>query len=90
MRLLLCFKASVILAMLRDKLILRKAFKALKPRGRIFIEILNRDWILKNYLKDQDTKVDSIRVVEKRDFDILMVIKTKLFFKEGSSKKTVL
>ena len=54
-----------------DKLILRKAFKALKPGGRFFIEILNRDWILKNYIKIQDTKVDGIRVVDKRDFDNL-------------------
>ena len=54
-----------------DKLILSKAFKALKPKGRLFIEILNRDWILNNYIKVQDTKVNGIRVVEKRDFDIL-------------------
>ncbi|MHB8581465.1 MAG: class I SAM-dependent methyltransferase [Ignavibacteriaceae bacterium] len=54
-----------------DKLILRKAFNALKPGGRFFMEILNRDWILKNYIKVQDTKVDGIRVVDKRDFDNL-------------------
>jgi SAM-dependent methyltransferase len=54
-----------------DKLILSKIFDALKTRGRFLIEILNRDWILKNFVEIQETVIDGIRVVEKREFDVL-------------------
>jgi len=54
-----------------DRLVLRKVFEALKPGGRFLIEILNRDWILKNYAEVQDTVIDGIRVVEQRKFDPL-------------------
>ena len=54
-----------------DILVLSKIFDALKTRGRFLIEILNRDWILKNYVDFLETVIDGIRVVEKREFDIL-------------------
>ncbi len=54
-----------------EKLILKKIFNSLKPGGRLLIEILNRDWILKNYKEIQETVIQGIRVVEKREFDIL-------------------
>lgn len=54
-----------------DKLVLSKVLDALKTRGRFLIEILNRDWILKNFVEIQETVIDGIRVVEKREFDVL-------------------
>jgi SAM-dependent methyltransferase len=54
-----------------DKLVLRKVFGALKTKGRFLIEILNKDWILKNFVEIQKTVIDGIRVVEKRKFDVL-------------------
>jgi len=54
-----------------DKLVLSKVFGALKTEGRFLIEILNRDWILKNFVEIQETEIDGIRVVEKRDYDVL-------------------
>ncbi len=54
-----------------DKLVLGKVFDALKTRGRFLLEILNRDWILKNFVEIQESVIDGIRVVEKREFDVL-------------------
>jgi SAM-dependent methyltransferase len=54
-----------------DKLILGKIYNALKPKGKFLIEILNRDWILKNYKDKQESEFGSIKVIEKREFDIL-------------------
>jgi hypothetical protein len=54
-----------------DKFVLRKVLNALKTRGRFLIEILNRDWILRDYVEIQETVIDGIQLVEKREFDVL-------------------
>jgi SAM-dependent methyltransferase len=54
-----------------DESVLRKVFHALRVEGRFLIEILNRDWILKNFIEIQETEFDGIHVAEKRDFDAL-------------------
>jgi SAM-dependent methyltransferase len=54
-----------------DKSVLSKIFDSLKPKGRFLIEILNRDWILKNFREIQKTEIDGIQVIEKREFDVL-------------------
>ena len=54
-----------------DKLVLAKIFNALKEGGRFLIEVLNRDWILKNFEEREASEIDGIRVVEKRKFDVL-------------------
>jgi SAM-dependent methyltransferase len=54
-----------------DKSVLSKVFDALKIKGRFLIEILNRDWILKNFVEIQEDVIDGIRVIEKREFDVL-------------------
>jgi len=56
---------------LEDKSVLSKIFDSLKPKGRFLIEILNRDWILKNFVEIQENIIDGIRVIEKREFDVL-------------------
>ena len=54
-----------------DKLVLGKVFDALKTKGRFLIEILNRDWILNNFVEIQETILNGIRVVERREVDVL-------------------
>lgn len=54
-----------------DKYVLRKVFNALKMKGRFLIEILNRDWILKNFIEIQESELEGIPWVEKREFDVL-------------------
>ena len=54
-----------------DKLILGKIYNVLKPKGKFLIEILNRDWILKNYKDKQESEFGNIKIIEKREFDIL-------------------
>ena len=56
---------------IEDKLILDKIYNALKPGGKFLLEILNRDWILKNYKDEQESNYKGIQVIEKREFDIL-------------------
>jgi SAM-dependent methyltransferase len=54
-----------------DRAILRKIFDALKPGGRFLIEILNREWVLRNFVEIEDRVLEGIRVVERREFDPL-------------------
>jgi len=54
-----------------DKSVLSKIFDSLVPKGRFLIEILNRDWILKNFIKISETIIEGIQVIEKREFDVL-------------------
>ncbi len=34
-----------------DRMLLEKVYNALKERGRFLIEILSRDWLLKNFVE---------------------------------------
>jgi len=52
-------------------LILQKVFKALKPGGRFLMELLNRDFIIRNFNEIDEKVIEGIKVVEKRSFDIL-------------------
>ena len=54
-----------------DRDVLRRAYEALKPGGRFFIEILNRDNLLQNWQADSEKEVDRVKVVEERTFDVL-------------------
>ena len=54
-----------------DNLVLRKVYDALNIGGKFLIEILNRDWILNNFVEIQETEVEGILIVEKRKFDEL-------------------
>ena len=54
-----------------EKLVKSKIFNSLKTKGKFLIEILNRDCILKNFAEIQKTTIYSIRVVEKRKYDVL-------------------
>jgi SAM-dependent methyltransferase len=54
-----------------DKLVLAKIFDALKVGGRFLIELLNRDWTIKNFKEREESEIGGIRVVERREFDVL-------------------
>lgn len=54
-----------------DRNILRKIYSSLKPKGRFFIEIHNRDWMLKNYAARIEKVFDGIKVTNENEFDIL-------------------
>ena len=54
-----------------DALVLTKINDALKVGGRFLLEILNRDWIVKNFAESQEKEIGGIRIKEKRDFDVL-------------------
>jgi SAM-dependent methyltransferase len=54
-----------------DKLVLSKVYDVLNIGGKFLIEILNRNWILNNFVEIQETEVEGILIVEKRKFDEL-------------------
>ena len=69
----------------QDKEILKKVYFSLKDHGRFFIEILNRDYILRNFKEKEEKIVEGIKVLEERQFDILnsRVNSTITRFEEG-------
>lgn len=54
-----------------DRMVLKKVYNALKGGGRFLVEIISRDWLLKNFVEREEAKIDGIRVVQERKFDIL-------------------
>lgn len=56
---------------LEERLVLQKVFEALKPGGRFLIELLNRDFIIRNFSERDEKVIEGIKVIEERSFDIL-------------------
>lgn len=54
-----------------DQMVLRKLYDSLKNQRRFLLEILSRDWLLKNFIEREEMEINGIRVVEERKFDIL-------------------
>jgi len=54
-----------------ERVVLRRVHDALRTGGRFLIEILNRDWLLKNFSERAEKIVDGVKVVETRSFDVL-------------------
>lgn len=52
-----------------DRELLKKVYKTLKKQGRFLIEILNKDWLLKNFKEREEFVVKGIRIVEERKFN---------------------
>lgn len=50
-------------------LVLKKLFKALKPGGKFVIQLINRDWIIKNFESNSWYEINNFKVLEKRKFD---------------------
>jgi len=53
-----------------NKKVLEKVYCALKEGSRFLIEILSRDWILKNFIERNEIMVNGIKIIEQRKFDI--------------------
>ncbi len=51
--------------------VLKKVGSALNPGGRFFIEIYNRDYIVRHFSPRDEKVIDGVKVVEERAFDVL-------------------
>jgi len=49
-------------------LVLKKLFKAIKPGGKFVMQVINRDWIMKNFLSSGWEEVEGLKILEKREF----------------------
>jgi ubiquinone/menaquinone biosynthesis C-methylase UbiE len=54
-----------------ERLVLEKVFEALKPGGRFLMELLNRDFIIRNFSERDEKVIEGIKVIEERSFDVL-------------------
>lgn len=52
-----------------DRMVLEKIHKALKQNGKFLIEILSKDWILNNFVENEVTEVNGIKIDQTRTFD---------------------
>ncbi len=70
--------------------VLKGVSKALKPEGKFLIDVVNRDWVLKNFLPYIASPRGEDYVVEINTFDALTSINLteRILFKEGKVKKT--
>jgi 2-polyprenyl-3-methyl-5-hydroxy-6-metoxy-1,4-benzoquinol methylase len=50
-------------------LVLKKLFLALKPGGKLYMSLINRDWIMVNYQPTGWQDYKDFKVLEKRSFD---------------------
>jgi len=70
-------------------LVLKKLFKALKPGGRLVLQLINRDWILTHFSSNGWEEVGGIRVMEKRRFDYATSVNhsLRIYQKDGVEKQ---
>jgi len=68
-----------------DLLVLKKMYRALKPRGKFMIHITNRDWIMRHYTTDGWFEAGGVKVLQRRHFDFRrsMNISEFHFIKDG-------
>ena len=52
-----------------DKNVLSKIYYALRKNGRFLIEILNRNWLLKNFVAQEESMFNDVKIREERNFD---------------------
>jgi SAM-dependent methyltransferase len=52
-----------------DLALLKKVRNALRPGGRLVLEVLNRDYLLDHFRAKAESEVDGVQVVEEREFD---------------------
>ena len=54
-----------------DRKVLESAAKALKPRGQLMLDMLNREWTIVNYIQnDWHSGADGTLYLERRDLDL--------------------
>jgi cyclopropane fatty-acyl-phospholipid synthase-like methyltransferase len=72
-----------------DRAVLRKVHAALKPGGRLLLELINRDYLVRCFRPRDEKIVDGIKVVEERVFDPLSSrIHSKIHREEASGTVT--
>ena len=56
-----------------DQRVLRQVFKALKPGGQFLIDLINREWVVSNYVRDERKVVPNGTVYqESREIDLAL------------------
>ncbi|MGD0921411.1 MAG: class I SAM-dependent methyltransferase [Terriglobia bacterium] len=56
--------------------VLRKFRRALRPKGRLVIDVINRDWIMRNFLPHDRARVGKFVVAQERSFDFRTSLQT--------------
>jgi len=59
-----------------DLQVLRKFRRALRPKGRLVIDVVHRDWILRNFLPHDRAHVGKFVVAQERSFDFRTSVQT--------------
>ena len=55
-----------------DLVVLRQMAKALKPEGRLFMDLINREWVIANYIQNEwHEDRDGLAYLEHREFDLV-------------------
>jgi len=69
-------------------LVLKKYFKALKPGGRFFISLINRDWVILNFAERDWFAAGDGMVYAERRFDIARSVTTDTwtFVRDGQAR----
>ncbi|MFC1705537.1 SAM-dependent methyltransferase [Planctomycetota bacterium] len=68
-----------------NKLVLKKAYRALRPGGRFMLHLINRDWIMKHFQETDWFETGGVKVLSKRSFDYeaSMCRETWTFMRDG-------
>ena len=66
-------------------LVLKRMFRALRPGGKFMLQVINRDWIIKNYTPASWIEIGKLRTFEKRYLEYETSINRSIwhFFKDG-------
>jgi SAM-dependent methyltransferase len=76
-----------------DAQVLESVAKAMKPGGRLFLDMLNREWAVANYIQnDWHNGPDGTLYVERRDFDLAtsrMRVRFTIIGPDGSRRDSI-
>jgi SAM-dependent methyltransferase len=72
-----------------NRQVLREAYRALKPGGKLLLELNNRDWLLKNFQRAYVVSRDGNYLVDQRQYDVSSgrVYTERLILFEGASSQ---
>jgi len=70
-------------------LVLKKLYKALKPEGKILIQTINRDWLIKNFTPRDWSEIDNIKIFQSRviDYQSSVLVGRWRFLKNGEDRE---
>ena len=76
-----------------DAQVLESVAKALKPGGRLFLDMLNREWAIANYIQnDWHSDPEGTLYVERREFDLVtsrMRVRFTIVGTDGSRRDSI-